>query len=592
MKKIISVTMLFSFILKGISQQPFFVDGINGNDNNNGTSLTSPWKTIQKAFNNAKPGSTVFIRGGKYNTQQVLNVSGTSGYPIEFRNYQNETVIIDGTGLDSTKPMIEMRNKSFITFRNLIIQNLIGDHSKGILAVCDVRKQSQSLTFKNLIIRNISWTLNTKAIPDPNKPQNSHPIIVYGFGSTAANALNNITIDSCQIYNNVTGYSEAISLDGNIDGILISNNSVHDNTNIGIDLIGNYKTSSDPTLDQARNGRVVNNVCYNNISNVATSAGIYVDGAKNIIIERNTTYTNGHGIEIGCEENGSASNITVRENIIYHNQVAGLAVGGYNKSTTGQVIGCNVLNNTFYANDYLNQGYGELNITKVTNCAFKNNIFYTNGQNILLAKQNISPQSGITFSYNIWYTPNKDSNNVKMYWNGSYVSKLATYRSKLSDYTSAYINPNFVDVSLNTTNLNVQITSPCINKGYPSYVAANGETDFLGKSRITGGRVDVGAYECQQLILPINGIVDELSTLINNDINIVQHFNKEFEMKIPGNVKSVDVEILNTSGSLLLKRKINSSSDKSFFFTALSSGIYFIKTNIGGTIKSRKFFVQ
>lgn len=497
MKNIISLLITFTLFTSINSQQSFYVDGTNGNDNNNG-SLAHPWKTIQKSFDNAIAGSTVFIRGGTYNTQQVLNVSGTSGNPIEFRNYQNEVVIIDGTGLDSTVPMIEMRNDSNIIIRNLTIRNLVGDHSKGILVVCDANGQSKNLTFKNLTIKNISWNSNKNAIPNPQNPQNAHPIIVYGFGSTLSNVLSNITIDSCQVYNNVTGYSEAISLDGNIDGIIVSNNIVHDNTNIGIDLIGNYATSSNPSLDQARNAQVINNICYNNISNVATSAGIYVDGGKNITIERNTTYSNGHGIEIGCENDGTASDIIVRENIIYHNQVAGLAVGGYNKNTTGKVVNCYVYNNTFFQNDYNREGYGELNITKVNNCVYKNNIFYTNDENILLAKQNITPQTGIVFAYNCWFTPNKDSNHVDMYLAPNTISTFSNYRSTFSDYTSIYADPNFIDTSLAVANFQINPQSnSLIDKGDPNYVPANGETDILGRPRVSGGRIDIGPYEFQ-----------------------------------------------------------------------------------------------
>jgi hypothetical protein len=50
-------------------------------------------------------------------------------------------------------------------------------------------------------------------------------------------------------------------------------------------------------------------------------------------------------------------------------------------------------------------------------------------------------------------------------------------------------------VALNVGNLHLQTSSPCINSGYNAY--APGSTDLDGNSRISGGTVDMGAYEFQ-----------------------------------------------------------------------------------------------
>ncbi|MBI4748509.1 MAG: DUF1565 domain-containing protein [Acidobacteria bacterium] len=70
----------------------------SGLDTNAGTEI-APWKTIQKAFTSATPGSTVLVRSGIYNEKPTVNVSGnaTAGY-ITFQNYPNELPVIDGTG--------------------------------------------------------------------------------------------------------------------------------------------------------------------------------------------------------------------------------------------------------------------------------------------------------------------------------------------------------------------------------------------------------------------------------------------------------------------------------------------------------------
>lgn len=68
----------------------------NGNDNNNGTSLSAPFKTIQKAASLAVAGDTVNIRAGTYRETVAPANSGTSGNPITFQAYQNEEVLISG----------------------------------------------------------------------------------------------------------------------------------------------------------------------------------------------------------------------------------------------------------------------------------------------------------------------------------------------------------------------------------------------------------------------------------------------------------------------------------------------------------------
>jgi hypothetical protein len=71
----------------------------NGSDINTGT-LSAPWKTVQYAANKVSDGDTVYIRGGIYNEQIIFWYKGNASGPyITFSNYQNELVIIDGTGI-------------------------------------------------------------------------------------------------------------------------------------------------------------------------------------------------------------------------------------------------------------------------------------------------------------------------------------------------------------------------------------------------------------------------------------------------------------------------------------------------------------
>ena len=85
---------------------------VNGNDANSGTK-SSPFRTIQKAANVAKPGDKIWIGGGTYKEFVTINVSGTAGSPIVFRgergsNGEYKTIIDPGTPISNWVPASEV----------------------------------------------------------------------------------------------------------------------------------------------------------------------------------------------------------------------------------------------------------------------------------------------------------------------------------------------------------------------------------------------------------------------------------------------------------------------------------------------------
>src|SRR5690606_29816155 len=134
-------------------------------------------------------------------------------------------------------------------------------------------------------------------------------------------------------------------------------------------------------------------------------------------------------IEVGCEEDGVAQYIKVKNNLIYNNLYTGLAVGGYTTETTGQVLYSTFRNNTLFKNNSLNAGIGEITVSKASNCVFEDNIVYSGNQNILLTMLEIEPQQNNIVNYNCWYTPAGNPNNITIYWNDQTYSSIAAYKS-------------------------------------------------------------------------------------------------------------------------------------------------------------------
>jgi hypothetical protein len=578
MNKLIQTLMLLLVYNFGFSQTNYYVDKVSGNNSNNG-SITAPWKTIQKAANTATPNSIVNIKAGTYYENVVVNVSGTTGNYITFKNYLNDNVVIDGTGTTGTT-LLTVTNKNYLKFENLTIQNKTVNDAQGLLVQTTGTGSSTDLTFKNITIKNINWT-PIKSTPATSN-DNAQGLIVYGRNG----GITNLTIDGCKVFDNILGYSEALAVNGNVDGFTVKNCVVHDNTNIGIDILGHEGTASNASLDEARNGTVSNNICYNNVSDYATSAGIYVDGAKNITVEKNRSYQNGWGIEVGAELNGIVQQITVKNNLLYKNKQAGLSIGGYDVGTTGQVTNCVIRNNTFIQNNTLNDGTGEISMTKASNCSFENNIFYTSSENVLMSIDNINPQANNTFNYNCWYTPNNNQNNITVNWRNSTYSSFSAYKAATGqDANSTYANPGLVSISSTAPDIHLNLGSPCINKGKPTTMVSPGESDFYGDNRISNTIIDIGASEYGATLGTKENNNFNFGTIYPNPSNGIFNFNLDVDKG--SNV----ITIYNANGQELRNYRFLTNRF-SINLLDLTEGTYLVKMESKNGVTTKKIVIR
>jgi len=96
-----SVIVEASIVKIPASGPTLVVDATAGSDNNTGTP-TSPFKSINRAAKQAKPGDAILIRPGTYREHVVVPRGGTAGAPITFYAEQPDTVVIDGADVMST----------------------------------------------------------------------------------------------------------------------------------------------------------------------------------------------------------------------------------------------------------------------------------------------------------------------------------------------------------------------------------------------------------------------------------------------------------------------------------------------------------
>lgn len=451
-----------------------------GNDGNAGT-LNMPWKTVQFALDHAVPGSTIYLMGGTYSENAVVSVSGTSGHPVTLTNYNNQNAVLSGTDVTGG-PLLHIGNASWFTVSGIEFSNYARNDAQGILVdgVCT------HIEIRNNIIHDIHFSANAGDVP--NAMTNAQPLIVYG---NAATAITGLVISGNHIYNCRTGYSEALAVNGNVDGFSIDGNKVHDISNIGIDVIGHEGVCSDPANDQARNGVVRWNKTWNCISLYATSAGVYLDGARNCVVENNTSFGNGWGLEIGCESVGdSASGIVVRNNLVYDNLEGGIAAGGFDfPGSSGKVNGLSIHNNTLSNNIRGGQFSGELVITYCENTSVSCNLIYSalNSDELVSAWGNCP---GLFFDHNLYYSTVTPS----FTFGSNTVSTLNAWTALCgTDAHSLFTDPLFVNAAAG--NFHVMSTSPAIDRGDSLYVPVASETDMDTMVRVQNGRIDIGADE-------------------------------------------------------------------------------------------------
>ncbi|MDF2648692.1 MAG: Alpha,2-mannosidase [Paenibacillus sp.] len=267
----------------------------NGSDSNDGTSPSSPWKTLKHAGNVVTAGSTVHVAPGIYTENGIiLKNSGTASAPVV---YVSDTKW--GAKIQSTSSYYVITNNGdYVTFDGFevmgdyyscigigntgsetkIINNHIhdvparkarcGDNGGAGILNADYFKQNNDVV-GNVIHHIGSWpTLDARVhcIYQANTGGNIRNNIAYscsGFGIHMWHADTDVTVTNNTVFNNKYGgvYYGAGDAPGGVitKNMLIANNILVNNGIFGIV----------ETTNLGANNRVYNNVIYGHTNNLA-----------------------------------------------------------------------------------------------------------------------------------------------------------------------------------------------------------------------------------------------------------------------------------------------------------------------------------
>jgi hypothetical protein len=471
-----------------------------GHDSNPGT-RAAPWRTIQHAADTARAGSIVNVERGVYEELVSINVSGNAsdGF-VTFRSYPGETAVLDAGHFTPSgrQGVLTIHNQSYVRIEGLEIRNFhTAEHQLSPLGISVMGSGSHIELLKNNV-HHIEQTFEGRDAPGSGG--NGFGIAVYG--TDAKTPITDLIIDGNEVHHLKTGSSESLVVNGNVKNFRITHNVVHDNNNIGIDVIGFERTAPDPAVDQARDGVVSNNLVYNITSrgNPAyreeeNSDGIYVDGGTRILIEQNVMHDVDFGIELASEHKDRATSYVVaRNNLIYHSHTAGVSLGGY-APERGHTDHCTVVNNTLYNNDTSGTGTGEFQMQwNMADNIFANNIIYA-GSHCLISvnKSRVDTnQPPVTIDHNLYYCASGPKASTWTGASGTVTGFDKYVETTGNDSHSRFLDPHFVDAAAN--NFHLQSDSPALAAGTTDQLPV-GERDLDGLSRVKSGKLDIGCYQ-------------------------------------------------------------------------------------------------
>lgn len=412
---------------------------IDGDDQQDGT-VERPVKTLKQAALLAKAGTTVYVREGIYEEKLTIKHSGRKSMPIVFKPYQKEQVILSGKGFKSLKndtAIITIDNKNHVAISGFTVQDLSTDSADATVMGILVTGSSSHIQLDNNLVRRIETH---------SDQGNAHGIAVYGTGAMKAIKLLNNKVEDLKL-----GSSEALVLNGNIDGFEISGNIVRRSNNIGIDLIGHEGISSNKKMDYARNGVVSHNEIYaiSTYGNPAygneySAAGIYVDGGRDINIEENLVYENDIGIEATSEQPGQAAeNIKIHKNTVYQNAYTGISIGGYDEERGG-TRNSHISKNILYRNDAKGMGGGQLMIQHdAQGNTIEKNILTAGATRIFIANYFKTGKNN-KIDHNVFH---KESGKQGIWiWKDEEFTSFSVFKSVSgTDKATLYTDPKYVD---------------------------------------------------------------------------------------------------------------------------------------------------
>lgn len=604
------------------ARQPatYYVSATAGNDNNDGLSSATAWRTVDKV--NALPlvpGDSIRFQSGDIfkGKLTIIDEGGEVDLPVTLSSYgEGAQPILDGDGYLST---IHMVNSGYLHFYDLEIKNDGGpakpgdpDHLRYGMYIENTFVDGtifKHFHLNNLTFKNIYPTV--EVTDDDNTGVNAHAIITSGswgdninptrfkdmlvqncfFTRTARHAAFFKAIDNLVIRNNLFEHvgGAGMVIGNNCTNILVEHNVTnHTGSKIDARMAGR---GSGIWCFHSKNLTVQHNK-FMYASGIHDSYGMHIDiGNKNVVYQYNYSEGNEGGF---VEILGANVNVGYRYN---------LSVGdGWRKrgNRFGQIfwlagwsgdpanpIGSDsifVYNNSIYVRDSIAPGIWIEEVSK--NARIYNNIIYVPNE---FGPVVIKNQKDLNdFDFNIWFgnIPIQDEDG-DLYRGPNAMTADPKYMASIVTDADGFI---------------LQEESPAIGTGklifdagvaHPyDYFHNNGGKDYYGNQVFPDAQPNIGAYNIggDKLITGINKKDPfDRAEMYPNPLNA----GEKFTIQVPSNIKSerISISIIGINGRTIFNGMYENKSQITIETSTLKKGCYIV--NITGTQKqfSRKIVI-
>lgn len=502
------------FLLPGpLLPQNYYIDSQSGSDANRGTSISSPWKSLERVNQQVfRPGDQILFKAGSEWTGELHPLgSGTSKRPIVIGRYgEGERPLIQGGG---GLRAVYLYNQEFWEIGHLEItnegRNLADAPRRGVEIMAENYNVKRKTNLHNIAkLRHIR--LHDLYIHDVNGQDKKD-----GYGSSAIHVWVSIgenpvkritTFDGILIENNIienikrTGimtmseWSERIQHDGSdfnpeypwhpITNVVIRGNQL---TNICGDGIVPHVTDGALVEHNLLKG-------YNRCSS-GYNAGMWTYNGDNTIYQFNEV-SEGFSIRDGMPfdfDHGSKG-VIYQYNYSHDNEGGTLLIcnnlpgGGIYDGVFRYNISQNDQNKTFT----ICQG------DNASNIQIYNNVFYVGSHlrtNLLVAE---GGNTSVVLRNNIFYNLGTGGYAAKSTWiyeNNLFFGNNTPDKEVIPDPSMSILNPLFIDPGSSKNGYKLRRDSPAIGQGVP--VSYNGGRDYWGNPVNGERRPNQGAYNGQ-----------------------------------------------------------------------------------------------